>query len=1119
VGWWAERPTLAAWVLHTALSATAFLPTAYDVAHAADATVEEAAKGQSTGASLLLRYQPPTVKTDVSPATPAEYFDPATGKLKNEIWSRELFPGVDPNDPAQLDALRNAGADPAQLTTQGVARGVTMQGGSDESSRAYQTLRAADGNPAHAVTNMRAEAFLTRSREVIAGDSPLIDQILMSCDELAEAGPATDRTTQVPDIRACVQAPAGNPGSCTVTRNLVLEPLETKVVLTVTAAAPASGDEHWDEFGYPGPTADGTCRVSWNETQPEPSVPPQFIPGFVEQRNVGSWAEPMFAYEAIYATAYCGTHQNRTPTEIEAACQASKEYVLGYCRNRRFFDQYSSHQILGAFYGECTLGDGPPYDDWSSCPAGRQTACDLFAAAHYNACMGGGGTATPMNGTASLTASPLGAPTNQTGVTMLGTTVNVTETPFDLAAYGLTPGQYVIAGHAIGGSGVTSPVLTDTGRVANDWDYGFTVTTSSTPEFTVTATLYRISANDFTYAGCSQQDLANVVSGACSATFTCIDQQSPCRDHNGVQLCEAPGQNDGITELLTDWNAISTGLAPTCWGMRADLQDCLVLPECVSNGTCVSDCASLPVELQAECNAPLCWTDPFGAQVCLDSTEEAWVNNLGDPGYVDNCQELLQQNCRLLTDRPCVEGMEDPNNPSACLLREVRFDCGQAVTIPGTVANSSTTTCAGQFRCFGDECARTEAEQNPDFAKAATAATAINETAKDLKCDIAGDPNTCRVFEGTPESCRDPRGVTIGLIPDCCAQGRDAGRQGGSFTDYMMLAKYTYDLAQKPFVASFLSQSSVGTSVNSVLGPGSPIAKAAGSVSNAISSGFSSAMQWMGFTPVTAASQSAGVAGSVVSSATGFGPVQQFIATGVKNFLDNVGMSALSDQLFSSTAEGLVTDWAASGLGQMIGSIISVIGVIYLIYNILKILGSILFKCKQSELQFGIKVVNRGCHYIGTYCSTRKRIGPFRVCVIDTKAYCCYSSPFARIMNEQLKSQGLAGGWGTAREPNCAGIALGELANVDWERVDLSEWEAILFEAGLVPNPNDPPLNFVPTNAHPGTAAGGAEGVDSVTLNREAITTVMPTMDEARFLLKTQPTTQPDPELMPWYGP
>jgi hypothetical protein len=203
----------------------------------------------------------------------------------------------------------------------------------------------------------------------------------------------------------------------------------------------------------------------------------------------------------------------------------------------------------------------------------------------------------------------------------------------------------------------------------------------------------------------------------------------------------------------------------------------------------------------------------------------------------------------------------------------------------------------------------------------------------------------------------------------------------------------------------------------------------------------------------------------------------------------------------------------------MIGSIISFIGWVYLIYQIVKILAALIFKCKESELSFGVELRNRMCHYVGSYCSKRVRVNLVSTkCLYKTQSYCCFSSPLSRIMVEQMRAQGIGPEWGTGKRPNCEGIAIAALETVDWSRVDLSEWEAILFEAGLVPDPRNPPTNFVPTATHDGIATGpSGEGLDSVTLNRQAIEAVLPTMEEGRFMLKDEPLTTTDPELMPWY--
>jgi hypothetical protein len=1094
------------------------VPVAMNVARA-DEVVQEAAKGRDTGANFLLQYRPPTVVDAPPPADPSEYFDGA-GKLKNEIWSRELFPGYDPGDPAQLDGLKGLRGTPDELTTQGVAKKIELDAGAGDTNEAYRALGAAAANPTHAVTDMRAEGFLDKSREIIKGESPVLDSILMACEESVTAATEDERTVRLEELVACPQAAVGAPSDCEVTRNFVLEAVETKTVLTVTAVGgAATGNEHWDDMGMAAPVAGliGMCEEVDHLDIHGPTYPfPVFLSEWYERKP---WPEPEYGARYYYSGAYCGTHAARTPAEIVAACTASANAIEGFCRNRRDAPPSVIAPTWSDGGGECwAMSGGPPFS-YAACPAGREASCTTARTQHYDACVGSSA-ATPMNGTATLTASAIGAAETLSGVALLGTTVDITESTFDLATHGLAPGAYAIAAHVVDGSGITAHTLLDGGSNGSNWDYQFEVTAANADSFTVEATLYRIAANDFTFTGCTAADVTTVADGSCAGSVTCTDAAAPCRTVDGVELCEHASATDGVKELLLSWGSVSAGVPQLCWAADVEIAECAVAYDCVSRGDCAPSCGDLPPELQAECLAPACWIDASGVETCLDSTAEDWVNNLGDPGWVDDCaEELMDVDCRLLPERPCVEGMEDHLDPGRCLLRQVFFDCGKDVTIPADTTEAREVSCGGHFRCFGDECAGTEVESNPDFAKAATAASMMTEASKDVNCAVPGDPTSCTLFEGSVEKCRDLQGSWLGLLPDCCKDARKAAKAAGSFSEYMQLAKLTYELAQKPMVASYLSQSSIGTAINSVLDmPGDVLGQATGAVKSAISNGFNSALKWAGFNPVQAASSSSGLSGTVAGSATGFGPIQQFVATGVKNFLTDIGMETFADSLFSSTAEGIVTDWAASGLGQMIGSIISFIGWVYLIYQIVKIIASLIFKCKESELSFGVQLRNRMCHYVGSYCSKRVSLGFTEKCLYKTQSYCCFSSPLSRIMVEQMRAQGIGPAWGTGKRPNCEGIAIAQLEAVDWSRVDLSEWEAILFEAGLVPDPRDPPTNFVPTATHAGLATGpSGEGLDSVTLNRQAIESVLPTMDEGRFLLKGEDLTTTDPELMPWY--
>ena len=740
-----------------------------------------------------------------------------------------------------------------------------------------------------------------------------------------------------------------------------------------------------------------------------------------------------------------------------------------------------------------------------------------------NLCLGGGPpSAALLNGTETITSPGLGPGFLEilADQNVFGTTVDFEETAFNPGDYGLAAGEYVIADHTVTGDGIDSSNIDDGGSYGSNWDFTTTLTLTDSTGFNVEATLYEIVANGFIFTGCSQADVQNVDSGVCSGSITCTDYTPPCRIVDGVLLCESPSYTYGVTEVLTPWSDFTSAVPEMCWYADVNIEDCVGQTNCIGNPACVADCDDLPPELQPACLADACWVDAQGDTICLDDTSETWVDTLGDVNYTDDCGSLIDDPaCTLLPQISCIEGMEDPADPTnidACLLRQRFFDCGSDVTVPGVPgADDVDITCGAQIRCLGEECANTESESNPDFVKAAVATTTLTESTKDMTCDIAGDPSTCKIFEGNDSRCKDPRGSYLGIIPDCCKQAREAAMSAGDFALYMKLALWTFKLARDPVVGSWLAQNQVlPSALQKVVNTPGQITRSVGRV---ITSGFNSALEWANLTPVQIATDTSGLQGAVAASPTGFGPLQQFIATGFYEFLEAIGAEQLAASLFTTTAEGTVTDWAADGLGEMVGNVFGTIMFIYTVYSIVKILGAILFACEEEELAFGIQLVNRACHHVGTYCSKKISFLGFKKCVIETQTHCCFSSPFARIINEQLRDQGIGPDWGTATEPNCDGIAITELESVDWSLVDLSEWEAILFEAGLVPDPRNPPLNFVPTEYHPGDAAGGPEGATATEIMTDTLDLVIPEFGEARFDLEGQPMNQPDPDMMPWY--
>jgi conjugal transfer mating pair stabilization protein TraN len=98
-----------------------------------------------------------------------------------------------------------------------------------------------------------------------------------------------------------------------------------------------------------------------------------------------------------------------------------------------------------------------------------------------------------------------------------------------------------------------------------------------------------------------------------------------------------------------------------------------------------------------------------------------------------------------------------------------------------------------------------------------------------------------------------------------------------------------------------------------------------------------------------------------------------------------------------------------------------------------------LLSCEQAEQILTMKNDNRLCHGVGSYCSTRVPL--LGTCLETTQTYCCFNSRLSRILNEQGRSQ-LGRGWGSARNPDCAGFSLAQLQALDFSRMDLGEFYA-----------------------------------------------------------------------------
>ena len=103
--------------------------------------------------------------------------------------------------------------------------------------------------------------------------------------------------------------------------------------------------------------------------------------------------------------------------------------------------------------------------------------------------------------------------------------------------------------------------------------------------------------------------------------------------------------------------------------------------------------------------------------------------------------------------------------------------------------------------------------------------------------------------------------------------------------------------------------------------------------------------------------------------------------------------------------------------------------------------------CDREEVLLHERDAQGLCAYVGTYCSD-KFLG---VCLTKRKAYCCFESKLARILQEQGRRQ-LPKPWDKPKEEQCEGFTLDEFAQLDLSQMDFSEVYAEFTEAARLPD-------------------------------------------------------------------
>ena len=335
--------------------------------------------------------------------------------------------------------------------------------------------------------------------------------------------------------------------------------------------------------------------------------------------------------------------------------------------------------------------------------------------------------------------------------------------------------------------------------------------------------------------------------------------------------------------------------------------------------------------------------------------------------------------CKPLIDEGCYFDRTECVD-EYCNERLYTYKCGGTGEV---TAYEKSFVCAGQVRCMGTECTEVIRLESSSFGDAATASEILNN----IRIDTQGDGTGNGVFPGLPYSCQDsPK--------NCC----DGSAPGVSIADYVDAASSMYTVG-KGAVTTFAPEFA------------SSLSYAMGSLTSG----------WIGATACTV--DLTLPAGSAMVPAT--------------------FTTAVTNATVTFVAEGVaaVTGAAVEGVLPIVGAIIGtlctvlyVLIILYAIYVILTFLYKIMFQCDEEDMETSQKLTLGVCHLVGVV--SEKVLGmPLK----DRNVYCCFNSMLARLIHEQGRQQ-LGLGWGTGDAPDCRGFSLGEISELNFSEMDLSEY-------------------------------------------------------------------------------
>lgn len=384
---------------------------------------------------------------------------------------------------------------------------------------------------------------------------------------------------------------------------------------------------------------------------------------------------------------------------------------------------------------------------------------------------------------------------------------------------------------------------------------------------------------------------------------------------------------------------------------------------------------------------------------------------------------------------------------SDCYLKEYTYSCGKYEDVPIKETVKSKDCLNNLLSCANGECISPDEEKTftEDLAKTSALLQAVEFMAQDLHCDDSDDQSSdvvCRVFQGTNQSCHifntgatyqnccaNMSNVTVGsYISALLNMGTKTTSSGiiGKGLDKLDPSNITSKTLSKSFSVTETAHSKALNSINNITGIDGSAELAENVAATALLIAYKKALE-------NAISELMKTIGSS-------------LINGMASAAETVGAEAIAKKMKDEAMKQAEQE-ASSSLASAAGSAVTIIGLVYTIYTCIDTALKMVFKCKTQDFETSSNKALKKCTFLYDKCVMKVPSALAGKSCYDRRYYfCCYSSPLARIIMEQVRKTNQLGRFEGDR--NCSGITVDEVAKLDWDKIDLSEWTALILEAG-----------------------------------------------------------------------